>query len=87
MTVTGRKLSRIQSNWYCHMFKITIQTKLANRKQSVIRISLDDLWDFNEDLTIAIELNTVRFQKLFAEVIDDLILDYREGEVRSQLVL
>ncbi|KAL5107545.1 DNA replication licensing factor mcm7-A [Taenia crassiceps] len=61
--------------------------KVANRNQSVIRISLDDLWDVNEDLTTAVELNTVRFQKLFAEAIDDLLPDYREGDSQIRDVL
>ncbi|KAL5965951.1 DNA replication licensing factor mcm7-A [Taenia solium] len=61
--------------------------KIANRSQSVIRIFLDDLWDVNEDLTTAVELNTVRFQKLFAEAIDDLLPDYREGDSQIRDVL
>lgn len=79
----GKKFSLIWNNWYELSIPFTLQTKLANRKQSVIRISLDDLWEVNEDLTTAVELNTVRFQKLFADAIDDLIIDYREGEVRN----
>ncbi|VDM18138.1 unnamed protein product [Hydatigera taeniaeformis] len=61
--------------------------KIANRTQNVIRISLDDLWDVSEDLTTAVELNTVRFQKLFAEVIDDLLLDYRGSDAHIRDVL
>ncbi len=47
----------------------------------MIRIFLDDVWDSNEDLTKAIEMNAVRYQKLFAEAIDDLLPEFREGEV------
>ncbi|CDS37822.1 DNA replication licensing factor mcm7 [Echinococcus multilocularis] len=61
--------------------------KIANRNQNVIRISLDDLWDVNEDLTTSVELNTVRFQKLFAEAIDDLLPDFREGDSQIRDVL
>ncbi|KAM3185250.1 hypothetical protein ACTXT7_006749 [Hymenolepis weldensis] len=62
-------------------------SKLANRNQNVIRIALDDLWDMNEELTTAVELNTTRFQKLFSEAIDDLIPEYREGEAQIHDVL
>uniref|UniRef100_A0A183SWJ1 DNA replication licensing factor MCM7 n=1 Tax=Schistocephalus solidus TaxID=70667 RepID=A0A183SWJ1_SCHSO len=62
-----------------------IETKLANRSLNVLRVSLDDLWDTSEDLTSAVEFNTVRYQKLFAEAIDELLPDLREGDVSLTL--
>ncbi|VDD76385.1 unnamed protein product [Mesocestoides corti] len=62
-------------------------TKLANRSQNVIRISLDDLWDLNEDLAKAVELNTKRYQKFFSEVIDGLLPEFRDGEAQIRDVL
>ncbi|VDN12728.1 unnamed protein product [Dibothriocephalus latus] len=70
-----------------HFVYLEQLTKLANRTQNVLHVSLDDLWDTSEELTSAVEFNTVRYQKLFAEAIDDLLTDLHEGEPQIHDVL
>uniref|UniRef100_A0A095BWP6 DNA replication licensing factor MCM7 n=1 Tax=Schistosoma haematobium TaxID=6185 RepID=A0A095BWP6_SCHHA len=62
-------------------------TRIANREQSVLYISLDDVAEHSSDLANAIECNAVRYTKIFAEVIDDLLPDFRTVDFVPQDVL
>ncbi|KAG5452809.1 DNA replication licensing factor mcm7-A [Clonorchis sinensis] len=62
-------------------------TNIANREQNVLYISLDDLSEFSSELSTAIEGNAVRYQRLFAEVIDKLLSDFRTVELVPHDVL
>jgi hypothetical protein len=46
----------------------------------MLEIDLDELSDFDEDLANAIRANVIRYQRLMATVMDDLIPKYRSIE-------
>lgn len=72
----------IANSWYVLRFIFTVwKTRIANREQSVLYISLDDVAEHSSDLANAIECNAVRYTKIFAEVIDDLLPDFRTVDV------
>nr|CAH8872700.1 unnamed protein product [Trichobilharzia regenti] len=62
-------------------------TLIANREQSVLYVSLDDISEYAPELAEAIEFNAVRYQKLFAETIDQLLPDFRTVDLEPQDVL
>ncbi|CAH8872999.1 unnamed protein product [Trichobilharzia szidati] len=62
-------------------------TLIANRDQSVLYISLDDMYEYSPELAEAIECNAVRYQKLCAETIDQLLPDFRAVDFVPQDVL
>ncbi|CAI2738176.1 unnamed protein product, partial [Dicrocoelium dendriticum] len=62
-------------------------TIIANREQIALYISLSDLSDHSVELAEAVEANVLRYQKLFAEVVDRLLPDYRTSELVPQDVL
>ncbi|KAA3674234.1 DNA replication licensing factor MCM7 [Paragonimus westermani] len=62
-------------------------SNIANREQIVLYISLDDVYEYSTELAVAIEENANRYQKLFAEVMDKLLPDYRSVDLVPQDVL
>lgn len=64
------------------IFKYAAQlTRLAHREQVNITIDLDDLADYNENLALAIQQNTRRYASFFANVIQEMLPNYKEREV------
>lgn len=60
---------------------INLQVKLAHRDQVQLCIDLDDVAVHDQDLADAIIENTRRYMNLFADVIQELLPEYREREV------
>ncbi|CAK8686982.1 DNA replication licensing factor mcm7-like [Clavelina lepadiformis] len=58
-----------------------ILTKLAHREQVELSVDLDDLQEYDADLSESIQENTLRYQRLFADVVEELLSDYKEREV------
>lgn len=58
-----------------------ILTKLAHREEVCLQIDLDDVADFDSDLASEIVNNTLRYQKLFADVTEKLLPEYKERDV------
>ena len=50
---------------------------IANRERVMLDIDLDELADFDEDLADAIRSNVIRYQRLMATAMDELIPKYR----------
>lgn len=64
------------------IFKYAAQlTRLAHREQISITIDLDDLATFNEELAEAIQQNCRRYVNFFANVIQELLPNYKERDV------
>ncbi|CAH8630580.1 unnamed protein product [Heterobilharzia americana] len=82
-----RFYSRIDSCGNKHFVYSEQLSRIANREQSVLYVSLDDLAEQSIDLVEIIECNAVRYQKLFAEVIDELLPDFRTVALVPQDVL
>ncbi|VDO78337.1 unnamed protein product [Schistosoma curassoni] len=82
-----RFYSKIDSCGNKHFVYSEQLTRIANREQSVLYISLDDVAEHSSDLANAIECNAVRYTKIFAEVIDDLLPDFRTVDLVPQDVL
>lgn len=55
--------------------------KLAHREQVGLWIDLDDIHDHDPDLADAITENARRYTNLFADIVQDILPDYREREV------
>ncbi|XP_060601374.1 DNA replication licensing factor mcm7-like [Ruditapes philippinarum] len=55
--------------------------KVAHREQVGLWIELDDIYDHDPDLADAITENTRRYTSLFADIIQEILPDYREREV------
>ncbi|XP_045200836.2 DNA replication licensing factor mcm7-like [Mercenaria mercenaria] len=55
--------------------------KLAHREQVGLWIDLDDIYDHDPDLADAITENARRYTSLFADIVQDILPDYREREV------
>ncbi|KAL4220076.1 Mcm2-7 hexameric complex component [Mactra antiquata] len=55
--------------------------QIAHREQVGLTIDLDDVYDHDPDLAEAIVENTRRYASIFAEVVQELLPDYREREV------
>lgn len=55
--------------------------KLAHREQVGLWIDLDDIHDHDPDLADAITENARRYTSLFADIVQDILPDYREREV------
>ena len=53
---------------------------IANRERVQMEIDLDELADFDEDLAEAVRGNIIRYQRLIASALDDLIPKYRSVE-------
>jgi len=54
--------------------------KLAHRDEIAMFIDLDDVKEFDEELADFICQNSLRYQKLFSEAIEDLLPQYKEHE-------
>jgi DNA replication licensing factor MCM7 len=64
------------------IFKYAAQmTRIAHREQVNITIDLDDLAEYNESLAEAIQLNTRRYVNFFANVIQEMLPNYKERDV------
>lgn len=61
--------------------------KLVHREQTMLTIELDDLLEFNESLTNAVNLNCRRYSLIFADVIMEMLPNYKERETRAKDVL
>lgn len=55
-------------------------TKIAHREQVSLTINLDDLAEFDEELAVAVQENTRRYNMLAADAVWDLLPDYREND-------
>lgn len=55
--------------------------KLAHREQVALTIDLDDINDHDPDLSDAIVENARRYVNLFADVVQDMLPDYKEHDV------
>lgn len=53
---------------------------VANRERVMMDIDLDELTDFDEDLGNAIRNNVIRYERLMAAALDELIPKYRSIE-------
>lgn len=53
---------------------------ITRRKQVALYVNMDHVKTHDEELHAAIEGNTLRYQKIFAEAIDDYIEELRGGE-------
>ncbi|KAF5395016.1 DNA replication licensing factor MCM7 [Paragonimus heterotremus] len=82
-----RTFNRIDKNGNKHFMYSEQLTNIANREQTVLYVSLDDVYEYSSELTLAIEENASRYQKLFAEVMDKLLPDYRSVDLVPQDVL
>ncbi|CAL8094133.1 unnamed protein product [Calicophoron daubneyi] len=82
-----RSFNKLDENDNKHFVYSEQLTFVANREQTALYISLDDLAEYSEELAEAVESNTLRYQKLFAEVIDGLLPEYRSADVVPQDVL
>ena len=60
---------------------IVSQTKLAHREQVSLTIDLEDVGEHDPDLSDAILENSRRYSLLFADVVQDMLPDYKEREV------
>jgi len=58
-----------------------ILKNLSHREQVSIYIDLDDVNTFDSELTELVKDNTLRYQSLFAEIIEALLPEYKEREV------
>lgn len=74
---------------YCHQdddggkeFKYANQlTKLAHREQVALYIELDDVYDYNEELALAVVKNTRRYVNMAGDVISELLPTFKEHDV------
>lgn len=57
---------------------------MAHREQINITIDLDDLASYNESLAEAIQHNCRRYVNIFANVIQELLPNYKEREVAAK---
>lgn len=55
---------------------------MAHREQVGLWIDLDDVYNHDPDLVDAIIENTRRYMNLFADVVQEILPEYREREVR-----
>ena len=60
-----------------------LQTKLAHREEVALICDLDDLVEFDPDLSDHVISNTLRYQSIFADVVEELLPDYKEREVNK----
>lgn len=70
------------------IFKYANQlTKLAHRDQVAMYIELDDVYDYNEELAVAIIKNTRRYVKMAGDIIAELLPTFKEHDVIAKDVL
>jgi len=60
---------------------------VANRQSAVIKVDIDDVQEFDEDLASAIQLNTRRFSELFAKAIDEIAMQPTEDNADGDSIL
>ena len=60
------------------------QAKIVHREQVSLTIDLDDLAEYDPDLSDAVVENCRRYTNIFADAVYDLLPDYKEREVRVQ---
>ncbi|XP_015596721.1 DNA replication licensing factor Mcm7 [Cephus cinctus] len=66
-------------------FKYRTQlTKIAHREQVAFNIDLDDVEDFDDDLARAISHNTRRYINLVAELVQEILPDFKEHPVAAK---
>jgi len=58
--------------------------KLAHRDQTALTISLDDVSEWDEELSKEIQGNTMRYVSILGDAIADLLPDYQQHEVVSK---
>ena len=56
---------------------------MAHREQVGLTIDLDDVAEHDPDLCDAIMENSRRYVSLFADVVQDMLPDYKEKDVSS----
>lgn len=54
--------------------------KIANREKVELTIELDDVSEFDEDLSQAIASNTQRYIGIFSDTVSELIPDFQDNE-------
>ena len=57
------------------------QTSIAHREKVAMNVDLDDVQEHDPDLCDAIMDNARRYTKLFADVVQELLPNYKEKEV------
>lgn len=62
------------------------QTEAAHRERVEIVVDLDDVAEYSPELAESIIENTLRYQRLFSEAIDEVLPDYKEHEVSALLL-
>ena len=60
-----------------------LQAKIAHREQVSLTIDLDDLAEYDPDLSDAVVENCRRYTSIFADSVYELLPDYKEKEVRK----
>lgn len=60
---------------------------MAHRDQVALYIHLDDVYDYNEELAMAIIKNTRRYVKMAGDVVAELLPSFKEHDVIAKDVL
>ena len=66
-----------------HFLKLSV----ANRQSAVIKVDIDDVQEFDEDLATAIQVNTRRYSELFAKAIDEIAMQPTEDNADGDSIL
>lgn len=66
---------------YFSFVNYVLQVNIAHREQVGLTIDLEDLETFDPELSEAVLENTRRYVNLFANVVQDMLPDYKEKEV------
>ena len=64
-----------------------LQLSVANRQSAVIKVDIDDVQEFDEDLATAIQVNTRRYSELFAKAIDEIAMQPTEDNADGDSIL
>lgn len=59
-------------------------TSLAHREQSAMYIELDDLNQFDDELTTAVLSNTRRYENLISDLVYEILPNYKQKEVPAK---
>ncbi|CAG5132698.1 unnamed protein product [Candidula unifasciata] len=62
-------------------------TKIAHREQVALTVQLDDVSDFDPDLSEAIVENTRRYVQIFGDAVHELLPEFKQREIQHRDVL